>query len=91
MMEQQGESSPVRSGENYFEQLEEVNSKLVQLVKMLIDRIKGPEEEEYEYQYGKGWTAEKHNSMKEELEVQDPEKQLEAVKKLLRNYKVKKE
>ncbi len=72
---------------NYFEELEEVNEKLKELVKILIDHIKG-EGVEYQYKYGEGWTVNEHNSMKKQLDTEDPEEQLEAVKTLIRNYQI---
>ena len=87
-MDEPGELEDLEDGDNYFRQLEEVNQKLVQLVKLLIDRLKGPEEDEYEYSFGQGWTPQRHDDMKEKIEEEDPEKQLEAVEKLLKNYRI---
>ena len=87
-MDEPGELEGIEDGDNYFRQLEKVNTKLVQLVQLLINRLKGPDEDEYEYSFGQGWTPQKHDDMKEKIEEEDPGKQLEAVKKLLRNYKI---
>ncbi len=71
--------------ENYFEQMETVNERLTELVKLLIDHLKG-DEVEYQYEYGQGWTVEKHNSMKDKLDEEDPSKKIEAVETLLDQY-----
>ncbi len=77
----------VEGDENYFEELEEVNKKLRELVQILIDHIKG-DSVEYQYKYGEGWTVQEHNSMKKQLETEDPEEQLEVVEELIKNYQI---
>lgn len=88
MVQAREEEAAEKEPENYFEALERVNSELVRLVQLLIDHIKG-DKKEYEYRYGQGWTVDEHNSMKEQLEKEEPQEQLKAVKELLKKYELK--